>query len=154
MKINVLIQISKNSKKKYVLDKGLKLPRLEIILTRKAPFDYGVIPHAHSVYGLGCMVLSEEASLPVSLLPAIVIGSLKIKYGDIVDDEIIAVPINSKIRDINSLSKQKLNNAVNFIKYLKFKETGKKVKLKSIKNREETEKIIKHSIELYKRVGK
>ncbi len=152
MPIQVFVKIAKGSRNKYEYDEQRQVPRLEKVLGKEAPGDYGIVEGAHSVGGLGCLVLSGEAALPCSLVNVKPIGSLTFEFEDITDNEIIAVPENVKAADIGELSKQKLNAIADFLKYLKWVETGKRVKLKSVNNKQKTEKIIENAMELYKRV--
>ncbi len=152
MPIQVFVKIAKGSRNKYEYDEQRQLPRLDKILGKEAPGDYGTIEGAHSVGGLGCLILSGEAALPCSIVSAKPVGSVTVEFEDITDNEIIAVPENVKLSDINELSKQKVNAISDFLKYLKWVETGKRVKLKSINDKQKTEKIIEQAMELYKRV--
>lgn len=152
MLIQVFVKIAKGSRNKYEYDTGRQIPVEEKILTRESPGDYGTVEGAHSVGGLGCLVLSMEPAMPCSVASAKPIGSVTFEFEDVLDNEIIAVPQNSKTEDVYEFSKQKLNTIINFLKYLKWVETGKRVKLKSVNDKQKTEKIIENAMELYKRL--
>lgn len=151
MEINVLIKISKDSRNMYGIDKESRLPKLTSTLSKASPGDYGTIIKAQSVGGLGCLILSEEPSLPCSIVPAKAIGSFTVEFQDVTDNEIIAVPINSDISDIRQIPKQKIKEIAEFIEYVKLKEVGKKVKIKSVENADKADKIIQKAIELWER---
>lgn len=151
MLIRVFVKIIKNSKNKYGYEAGI--PVLERVIGKKSPGDYGMIKNAYSPGGLGCLILTNEPAIPCSIVPAKPIGSITFEFENVVDNEIIAVSQHKRIKDITQLSKQKLNKITGFIKYLKWIETGKRVKIRSINDKAKTEKIIKRAIELYRRVG-
>lgn len=152
MIIQIFVKISKGSRNKYEYDEQRQFPKLEKILGKESPWNYGIVEGAHSVGGMGCLVLSTESVLPCSIINAKPIGSLTFEFEEITDNEIIAVPKNTKTENISELSKQKMNAISDFLKYLKWVETGKRAKLKSVNDKEKTEKIILQAMELYKRV--
>lgn len=151
--MDVLVKVSKGSRNVYEIEEERRLPRIKNILEKTAPGDYGNILKASSFGGLGCLVLTEEPSMPCSIIPVKAIGSFEVVFEDASDHEIIAVPIDDETEDIKSVSKQKLKEMIEFIEHYKTIETGKRVKVKAVENSEVASKILKRAFELFKNTG-
>ncbi len=122
-------------------------------LSEPAPGNYGIIPRAHSVKGLGCLVLGSEPVSPCSVLPARVIGALKVEANGVLDDEIIAVEPWSGIKDLAEVPEETMERITRFIEAVKTQEFGGTVKFKSTKDKEKAAELVKKCVELYRIFG-
>ncbi|NOZ81959.1 MAG: inorganic diphosphatase [Candidatus Micrarchaeota archaeon] len=147
----MVIRISKGSKNIY--SRGSVFPVLIGTLDKSCPANYGIIPRAHSLNGLGCFVFADEPIVPCTLVRARVIGSIKVESEGITDDEILAVSPESSIKDVSELPADLLEEVKSFLTHLKKKELGATVKFKSIKDKEKAEAVVERAIELYKALG-
>ena len=97
----VVIEITKGSKKKYELDKETGLIKLDRILYTSThyPANYGFIPRTLSDDGdpLDVMVLCNETIRPLSLVLCKPIGVILMEDGGKKDEKIIAVPVNDPV---------------------------------------------------------
>ena len=92
------IEISKNSKMKYELDKETGRLILDRVLFTSThyPANYGFIPktYAEDKDPLDVLVICQEEILPLCLVNCIPIGVIKMVDNNFNDEKIIAVPIN------------------------------------------------------------
>ncbi len=110
--VNALIEISSGMRTKYELDKETGLLKLDRILYASIcyPANYGIIPQTLSedLDPLDIMILCQETIQPMTLVPARIIGVMKMIDQGKIDDKILAVPINdiktSHIHDISDLN--------------------------------------------------
>lgn len=95
-KFTAVIEISKNSKNKYELDKETGLVRLDRILYTSThyPANYGFIPltYADDLDPLDVLVICSEALLPMTLVECYPIGVIKMIDSGRLDEKIIAIP--------------------------------------------------------------
>jgi len=91
-----VIEISKNSKNKYELDKETGLMKLDRILYTSThyPANYGFIPltYADDLDPLDVLVICSEAISPMTLVDCYPIGVIKMIDNDRLDEKIIAIP--------------------------------------------------------------
>lgn len=91
-----VIEISKNSKQKYELDKTTGLLKLDRILYTSThyPANYGFIPHtlASDNDPLDVLVLCSESLIPLSLVNCYPIGVIIMSDNGAQDEKIIAIP--------------------------------------------------------------
>jgi len=96
-KINALIEISVGMRTKYEIDKETGLLKLDRILFSSVhyPANYGFIPQTMGEDGdpLGVMVICKESILPMCLVPARIIGVMRMVDQGVTDDKILAVPV-------------------------------------------------------------
>lgn len=155
--VTSIIEIPKNSKAKYELDKKSGLLRLDRVLFSAVhyPANYGFIPQT---YGddhdpLDILVICSIDVMPLSLIDAKVIGVMQMIDNDEKDDKIIAVAQNdmsvNHIEDIEELPPHTLVEMKRFFEDYKNLEQ-KQVIVKRFLNKEEAYKIIIEAIELYK----
>ena len=129
-----VIEISKGSKMKYELDKESGLLRLDRVLYSSVyyPANYGFIPRT---YGedkdpLDILILSQTAMVPLCIVPARIIGVMRMLDNGEADDKIIAVaqgdPNVSHYTEISELPEHLLAETMSFF------EDYKKLENKSV----------------------
>jgi len=93
--VNAIIEIPKNTRAKYELDKESGLLKLDRVLYASMyyPANYGFIPQTYCDDDdpLDILVLSSITIQPLCLVEAKVIGVMRMVDGDEKDDKIIAV---------------------------------------------------------------
>lgn len=93
-----VIEIPKNSKIKYELDKETGLIMMDRILYTSThyPANYGFIPRTYADDGdpLDVLVLCSETLVPMSLVECYPIGVIKMLDNGSADEKIIAIPYN------------------------------------------------------------
>lgn len=133
--VNAIIEIPKNTRAKYELDKesGLLLMDRVIYSSMHYPANYGFIPQTYcdDKDPLDILVLSQIDIVPMCIVSAKVIGVMRMIDNGELDDKIIAVAEKDMsvghINDISELPKH-------FIKELKsFFEDYKKLENKTVK---------------------
>lgn len=154
--VRSIIEIPKNSKGKYELDKDSGLLKLDRVLFSAVhyPANYGFIPRTYcdDQDPLDILVISSIDVVPMCLIEAKVIGVMQMIDDNEKDDKIIAVAKNdmsvNHISDITELPPHTLVEMKRFFEDYKNLEK-KEVVVKRFLNREEAYKIIEESIELY-----
>ena len=159
-KINVIIEIPKNSHNKYEIDKKTGLIMLDRANYSSAPypFDYGFAPQTLWADGdaLDVIVLTTyplNVGILVEVRPVAVMDM--VDSGDS-DAKIIAVPVNDKrwehVKDIGDLNPHQLKEFKHFFEtYKELKGKGDVVEIKSIKGKKEAIEAINDSVKLYKK---
>lgn len=157
--VNAIIEIPKNTRAKYELDKESGLIKLDRVIYSSMiyPANYGFIPQT---YGddkdpLDIVVLSQINVVPLCLIDAKVIGVMRMLDGGELDDKIIAVARNdasvSHLNDISELPGHFFLELRTFFEDYK-KLENKTVEVENFQSREVAMKIIEQSIEDYKRL--
>ncbi|MCH2046830.1 MAG: inorganic diphosphatase [Saprospiraceae bacterium] len=132
--VNGIIEIPKNTRAKYELDKESGLLKMDRVLYSSMyyPANYGFIPKTYcdDQDPLDILVLSQVTVVPMCIVSARVIGAMRMYDGGEMDDKIIAVAEKdmsvSHIEDIAQLP-------AHFIKELRnFFEDYKKLEKKSV----------------------
>ena len=94
----VVIEITKGSKKKYELDKETGMIKLDRILYTSThyPANYGFIPRPSGADGdpLDALVICSEEIDPLVLVRCYPIGVITMKDNGKLDEKIIAIPFN------------------------------------------------------------
>ena len=103
--VNALIEISMGMRTKYEVDNETGLLKLDRILFSSVqyPANYGFIPQSLGEDGdpLDVMVICKESIVPLCLVPARIVGVMRMVDQGLVDDKILAVPIkNASTRNI------------------------------------------------------
>lgn len=151
-----IIEIPKNSRAKYELDKESGMLILDRVLYSAVyyPANYGFIPKTYCDDGdpLDILVLSQIEIVPMCLVNAKVIGVMRMLDHGEADDKIIAVAANdmsvNHFNDISDLPRHfKRELRAFFEDYKKLEE--KEVKIEHFLGREEAMKIIEKSFEDY-----
>jgi len=104
-----IIEISKGSRAKYELDKASGLLKMDRVLYSSVyyPANYGFIPQTYcdDRDPLDILVLSQIDIVPMCLVPAKVIGVMRMIDGGEADDKIIAVAEGDmSVEHINDIS--------------------------------------------------
>lgn len=152
-----VIEISKESKMKYELDKETGMLRLDRVLYTSThyPASYGFIPltYAGDNDPLDVLVLCQSPINPMTLVECYPIGVVKMIDQDEVDEKIIAIVKNDPslncYKDISELPKHIFDEISHFFNVYKTLE-GKTTYVKEILNSEKAKEIIQHSIINYK----
>lgn len=156
--VNVIIEISKNSRNKYEYDDKNQIIKLDRVIDihLNYPANYGFIPRTLSRDGgnMDALVLTGEPLSPGVLVEARPIGLLRMIDKGKRDDKLLCVaaydPEFKKMKDIKDVHKQKLENISYFFKVYK-KAQKIKTKIEGWENANTARNMVKESIELYKK---
>lgn len=139
--VNAIIEIPKNTRAKYELDKETGLLKLDRVLYSSMyyPANYGFIPQTYCDDNdpLDILILSQITVVPMCLVSAKVIGVMRMLDGNELDDKIIAVAANDMsvnyINDIEELPAHFFKELRNFFEdYKKLEE--KTVQVENFQN--------------------
>lgn len=158
-KFSAVIEISKNSKNKYELDKQTGLLRLDRILHTSThyPANYGFIPrtYADDLDPLDVLVMCSEEIMPMTLVDVYPIGVIRMIDQGKLDEKIIAIPFSdpnyNMYKSIYELPKHIFNEMCHFFtvyKQLEDKDTA----VNDLGGAEEAKEIIASAIENYKKL--
>ena len=151
-----VIEITKNSKKKYELDKETGLIILDRILYTSThyPANYGFIPRTYGDDNdpLDVLLLCSEPLEPLSLVRAYPIGVISMIDNGRNDEKIIAIPFNDpnynmykNIDDLPSHIFEEMRHFFQVYKNLENKETA----VNEVSGRAEAVKVIENAISNY-----
>ncbi len=155
--VNAVIEIPKNTRAKYELDKesGLLLMDRVIYSSMYYPANYGFIPQTYcdDKDPLDILVLSQISIVPMCIVSAKVIGVMRMMDDGEMDDKIIAVAENdmsvNHIENMNQLPEHFFSELRNFFQdYKKLEE--KTVEVEKFRSRKRAIDIIQKSIVDYK----
>lgn len=152
-KVNGIIEIPKNSRAKYELDKQSGMLMLDRVLYSSInyPANYGFIPKTYCDDGdpLDILVISQIDIVPMCLVEAKVIGVMRMLDGGEMDDKIIAVAANdmsvNHINDISELPPHSLLELRSFFEDYK-KLENKEVIVEDFQDRNVAMEVLKQSI--------
>ena len=155
--VNGIIEIPKNTRAKYELDKESGLLTLDRVLYSSMyyPANYGFIPQTYcdDKDPLDILILSQIHVVPMCIVSAKVIGVMRMLDGGELDDKIIAVAENdmsvNHFNDISELPEHFLKELRNFFEDYK-KLENKTVEVEEFQNAEVAKAIVIKSIEDYK----
>ncbi len=155
--VNGVIEIPKNTRAKYELDKDSGLLILDRVLYSSMyyPANYGFIPQTYcdDKDPLDILVFSQIAVVPMCIVPAKVIGVMRMSDGGEADDKIIAVAERdmsvNHVNDITQLPAHLLREMRSFFEDYK-KLENKTVVVEDFQNREVALQIVQQSIEDYR----
>lgn len=153
-----VIEITKGGKNKYELDKETGMLKLDRVLYTAThyPANYGFIPRTYADDNdpLDVLVLCQENVDPMTLVECYPIGVLIMIDAEQRDEKIIAVakkdPYLNIYKDVTELPNHiacEIKHFFEVYKQLEYRDTV----VEEILGREEAEKIIRKSIENYKR---
>lgn len=156
--VNALIEIPKDSKTKYEVDKETGLLRLDRIIFSSFhyPINYGFIPQTLGKDSdpLDILVMCSENIQPLCLVEARVIGNMPMMDTGIADDKIIAVatkdPTVNHITSLDELPQHFLVVLKNYFEQYKVLE-NKQVAIDQFQDQQTAYKIINESIAYYKK---
>ncbi len=154
--VNVVIEVPKDSKLKYELDKETGILKLDRALYSSVhyPGDYGFIPRTfwEDKDPLDILVLSNFPVNPLTIVKARPIGIIEMDDGNERDDKIIAVhstdPRFNRYKSIKDVSEHMLLEIKHFFEIYKELQ-NQKVKVLDIKGLSEAKNSIAKSIKLY-----
>ena len=155
--VNGIIEIPKNTRAKYELDKESGFLKLDRVLYSSIyyPANYGFIPRTYcdDKDPLDILILSQIEVVPMCIVSAKVIGVMRMLDAGETDDKIIAVAENdmsvNHFNDISELPVHFLNEMRNFFEDYK-KLENKSVKVEDFQNATIAKEIVLKSIEDYK----
>lgn len=154
--VNTIIEIPKDSKLKYELDKNTGLLKLDRFLYSSVHYsgDYGFIPQTlcDDDDPLDVFIISHRPTYPMTLCEVKVLGVMKMVDDGEEDDKIIGVhnadPRYNKWEDIKEVPQHFIEELKEFMRTYKRLE-DKKVDVYEIYGKEEAKKIVNESIEIY-----
>ena len=157
----VCIEISKNSKMKYELDKETGRLILDRVLFTSThyPANYGFIPktYAGDDDPLDVLVLCQAEIIPLCLVKCRPIGVIKMIDNDQVDEKVIAVPVGdpswNSYKNIDELPEHILDEMRHFFGVYKQLE-GKTTSIVETRGPIEAERIISAAIQRYQETFK
>lgn len=152
----VVIEITKGSKKKYELDKETGMLKLDRILYTSThyPANYGFIPRTYGDDGdpLDALVICSEDIAPMTLVRCYPLGVITMLDGGKNDEKIICVPFSDPnynfVKDIFELPTHMFEEIKHFFQVYKNLE-GKETVVDEVKNREAAVEVIKSCINNY-----
>jgi len=154
--VNAIIEIPKNSRAKYELEKETGLLKLDRVLYSSIyyPANYGFIPRTYcdDHDPLDILVLSQIEMQPLCLVEAKVIGVMRMLDQGEADDKIIAVCANdmsvAHINDINEMPSHFIKELRHFFEEYKRLE-DKVVQIEEFQDARLAKKIIGHAVKDY-----
>ena len=154
--VNSIIEIPKNTRAKYELDKVSGMLKLDRVLYSSMyyPANYGFIPQTYCDDNdpLDIVVLSQITVVPMCIVEAKVIGVMRMLDQGELDDKIIAVAAHdmsvNHLNDISELPKHFFKELKNFFEDYK-KLENKEVIVEEFQSKEVAIQILNESIELY-----
>jgi inorganic pyrophosphatase len=157
--VNGIIEIPKNTRAKYELDKesGLLLMDRVLYSSMYYPANYGFIPQTYcdDHDPLDIMVLSQITIVPLCIVSAKVIGVMRMLDGGELDDKIIAVAEHdmsvNHLNDISELPEHFNRELRHFFEEYKNLE-NKTVKVEEFQGAEVARQIIGKSFNDYKKL--
>ena len=155
--VNGIIEIPKGTRAKYELDKTNGLLRLDRVLYSSVyyPANYGFIPQS---FGddkdpLDILILSQIEVVPLCIVPAKIIGVMRMLDNGEADDKIVAVsegdPSVNHYNDISDLPQHIVTEIMSFFEDYK-KLENKSVVVEKMFGKDVATKILEDSLELYK----
>lgn len=154
--VNGIIEIPQGSRAKYELDKESGLLILDRVLYSSVyyPANYGFIPKSYcdDKDPLDILVLSQIDVVPLTIVPAKVIGVMRMQDNGEADDKIIAVsegdPSFNHINEMFQLPSHFISEMRNFFEDYK-KLENKTVVVEDFLGKDMATKILKDSLDLY-----
>lgn len=157
--VNGIIEIPKGTRAKYELDKESGLLRLDRVLYSSVyyPANYGFIPKSYCADKdpLDILILSQIEFMPLCIVPAKVVGVMRMLDNGEADDKLIAVaegdPSISHINDIHELPSHLISEMRNFFEDYK-KLENKTVVVEEFLDKETAIEILLESFKLYEEI--
>ena len=155
--VNGIIEIPRGTRAKYELDKESGLIRLDRVLYSSVyyPANYGFIPQTYceDKDPLDILILSQIEVVPMCIVPAKIIGVMRMLDEGEADDKIIGVaagdPNVSHYNDISELPPHTLSEVRSFFEdYTKLE--SKEIVVEHFLGRETAIQILKDSFDLYR----
>lgn len=151
-----VIEITKNGRNKYELDKETGMLRLDRVLYTAThyPANYGFIPRTYADDNdpLDVLVLCQENIDPMTLVECYPIGVITMIDSEENDEKIVAVakkdPFLNVYKDISEVPNHISSEIMHFFEVYKQLE-NKQTVVEKVLGRKEAEEIIRKSIENY-----
>ena len=161
MKLNVTIEIPKNSKIKYEYDRKTNQISVDRILYGSSayPMNYGFIKEALDWDGdeLDALIVSDQEFLPGVIVPVRVIGAMEMIDGGETDTKLITVidcdPRYKHINKLSDLNEHLLLEVKDFFQCYKNLQ-NKTVVIKGFKDEKWAQKEYQECVELMNKYGK
>ncbi|MFZ3077834.1 MAG: inorganic diphosphatase [Candidatus Aenigmatarchaeota archaeon] len=158
----VFVEVPKGCPIKYEWDKDLGVMSVDRYIYSPIfyPGDYGLVPQTHCNDGdpLDCIVLVSAAGYPGTVVECRPVAVMRMDDEKGGDDKIVAVPVKdprfAQIKDLKDIPEHTVKEITHFFEVYKALEPKKWVKVKDWGNAEVAMKILKQSMELYKRMEK
>lgn len=155
--VNAIIEIPKDSKLKYELDKETGLLKLDRYMFSAVhyPGDYGFIPQTlwEDNDPLDVFIITHRETFPMTLCRIKIIGVIRMKDNHEMDNKILAVhmadPRYSRWDDISDIPQHFIDELQNFLETYKMLE-DKEVEIMEIRGKEEAYKDLEIAQQLYK----
>jgi inorganic pyrophosphatase len=159
-KIEVFIEVAKNSRTKYEYDEEKKMLVLDRILHSAVfyPHNYGFIPNTICGDGdpLDVLVMTSEPLIPGSICYAYPICHLIMEDEKGMDEKVLSVcandPLYNHVDTKNDISSHVLDEISNFFETYKKLEKKKWVKINDWSDKESTLKLIQNTRDKFKEV--
>ena len=157
--ISIIIEISKNSRVKYEMNKKFGIIEVDRILHTPIPypFSYGLIPQTWNEYDndpLDAIVIASESLIPGCVVNCRTIGMLSVDDSGERDDKILAVPLDdpyfANIKQFEDIPTKDREDIQYFLEHYKDLEKGKEVIVKSWDNAEKAKEFITECVQCYK----
>jgi inorganic pyrophosphatase len=156
--VNAIIEIPKGSRAKYEIDKDSGLIKLDRVIYASMyfPLNYGFIPQTlgEDLDPLDIVVLTQVTVVPLCMIPAKVIGVMRMIDRGQADDKVIAVATQdasvSHINRVEELPEYFKVELKHFFENYKSLE-NKKVIVDEFQSKEKAIQVINESIEFYKK---
>lgn len=157
--VNGIIEIPKNTRAKYEIDKDSGLLKLDRVLYSSMyyPVNYGFIPQTYCDDNdpLDILILSQITIVPLCIVSAKPIGVMRMSDGGEGDDKIIAVAQNdmsvNHINDISELPEHFFKEIRNFFEDYK-KLENKTVDVQNFYGAEVAKEVILQSVKDYRKL--
>ncbi len=154
--VHAIVEIPKDSKLKYEMDKETGLLKLDRFLYSAVhyPGDYGFVPQTlwHDGDPLDILILTQRQVYPMTLVNARVIGVLRMVDSEEKDDKIIAVydtdPRYEEYQDVKDIPKHLVHELKHFFETYKELQ-GKKCKVLEILDKEAAYKDVEFAKKMY-----
>jgi inorganic pyrophosphatase len=155
--VNAIIEIPKGSRAKYEIDKDSGLIKLDRVIYASMyfPLNYGFIPQTlgEDLDPLDIVVLTQVTVVPLCLIPARVIGVMRMIDRGQADDKIIAVATQDAsvghIQNVEELPEYFRIELKHFFENYKTLE-NKKVVVDEFQSKSKAIEIINESLRFYK----
>lgn len=154
--VNGIVEIPKGTRAKYELDKESGLLILDRVLYSSMyyPANYGFIPQTYcdDKDPLDILIFTQIDVVPMCIVPAKIIGVMRMQDNGEADDKIIAVsagdPSVNHVNDISEMPRHYIDEMRNFFEDYK-KLENKTVVVEEFQNREVAIEILEDSFGLY-----
>lgn len=155
--VNGIIEIPKGSRAKYEIDKDSGLIKLDRVIYASMyfPLNYGFIPQTlgEDMDPLDIVVLTQVTVVPLCLIPARVIGVMRMVDRGQADDKVIAVALqDASVNHINTVDELPDYFRVELKHFFENYKTleNKKVVVDEFDSKEKAMEVIRQSMEFYK----